>query len=343
MGSYEYANARIRALKGQLFDRADYTELAALGRLDDLIAHLAQSPYAEAIDTALGRYNGLRAVMEGCRLHQAHSYRQLRDFFDDQGMRLVRLLLARWDMFNLKTLLRGQRADVAPDQILESLVPAGDLDEVALRALVHEPDARATVVLLRAWNTAYGRAAGTALNEYAATNDWSVFETTFDRLFYAALLDGLGNSRNERLVREFLVREIDTANILTALRLRLARHGDVRFLAQHFLSGGAIGQAWLVTLASTVRDGEALAALRATPLAAAFDRMERVEIGLAQRALERHLLRYGADFFKRDPLTIAPAIGYLAAKQVEVRNIRLIAQGLALGASRAEIEHELMV
>jgi V/A-type H+/Na+-transporting ATPase subunit C len=343
MGNYEYANARIRALKGQLFDRAAYAELAALTRLDDLIAHLAQSPYAAAIDTALGRYNGLRAVMEGCRLHQAYSYHQLRSFFDDQGSRLVGLLLARWDLFNLKTLLRGQRADVAPDQILESLVPAGDLDERALRALVHEPDTRATVDLLWAWNSAYGRSARVALDKYTATNDWSVFETTFDGLFYVAILDGLGGSKNEQLVREFLAREIDATNILSALRLRQALAVATPVLAQRFLGGGTISRAWLVRLAREPRDDTARNTLRAAPLAGAFIGIERLDIGGAQRALERHLLRFGLEFFTRDPLTVAPAIGYLTAKRVEAGNIRLIAQGLAVGASRAEIEHELMV
>ena len=53
MCDYDYANARLRAMKSRLFDRRTYLELAALTRVDDLIAHLAQSTYANEIEAAI--------------------------------------------------------------------------------------------------------------------------------------------------------------------------------------------------------------------------------------------------------------------------------------------------
>ncbi len=219
MGDYDYANARLRALKSQLLTPSAYIELAALTRVDDLIARLAQSSYADEIRSALARFVGPRGVREACRLHLAGTYRRIRSFFDEEGARLVEILLARWDLFNLKTILRGQETGARAEEILEALVPAGRLDESALQQLVRQADPRATVDLLRTWNVPYAPLAYRALSEFDSAREWSEFEATFDALFYQQLLSALAKGdENDELVKEFLTREIDAANLMTALR-----------------------------------------------------------------------------------------------------------------------------
>ncbi len=345
MGDYDYANTRLRALKSQLVDRRVLLEFAALGRVDDLTARLADSPYGDEIRTALARYVGLRVVMEACRLHLANTYRKIRNFFDEEGAHLIGLLLARWDLFNLKTILRGQEAGTLAGEILEALVPAGDLDESALRMLVRQPDPTATADLLRTWNTGYAVAVRQALAEYTNTHDWGAFEMALDAIFYARLLGSLQKSEeNDGLVHELLAREIDTANIMTALRLREAGVGltedEVR---GRFLSGGELSREWLITLARAPRDEEALTSLRASKFGPPLSKVETLDIAKIQRELDRDLARFGIGFFSRDPLTISTAIGFITAKKVEATNLRVIAQGISLGLGRVEIEKELVL
>lgn len=339
MGDFGYANARLRAMKGRLFSRTNYDELLALERIDDVIAHLAQSPYAPEIDVALARYTGLRVVLEGCRLHLANTLRAIRSFFDADDVYLVRTLLARYDLHNIKALLRAQQADAAPDEILPALVPAGDLDDNALRALAHAGDATTTVELLRAWNVQYARLARTALAAWRASGEWQSFETTLDPLFGKLLVEQLGDGKNDRYVRELLQREVDATNLLTALRLRrTVSVRDEAGLAGQFLPGGQVARVWLHELARAPRDDLALAVVGQSRFSEELGDLGNLDIGEAQRALDRHLARFGQSYWQRDPLSIAPAIAYLAAKRVEVANVRVIAQGVALGLHRAEIE-----
>ena len=345
MGDYDYANARLRALYSQLFERRTFLEFSALTRVDDLTARLADSTYGDEIRTALARYVGARVVMEACRLHLASTFRKIRGFFDEEGSRLVSVLLARWDLFNIKTILRGQESHTPAGQILEALVPAGDLDESSLRTLVREPDPTASADLLRTWNAGYAGAVRQALAEYANTHDWSAFESALDTTFYGKLFGSLQKSEeNDGLVREILAREIDCANIMTALRLREAAGGwsedDVQ---RRLLTGGELSRDWLLALARATREEEALAALRSSKFGTALTKVETLDIAKIQHELDLDLALFGIGFFSRDPLTMATAIGFITAKRVEATNLRVIAQGIALGLGHTEIEKELVL
>lgn len=345
MGDYDYANARLRSLKSQLFERRTLVEFAGLSRVDDLIARLAESAYGEEIRAALARFIGPRVVMEACRLHLGATYRKIRGFFDEEGTRLVGVLLARWDLHNLKTILRGQEARTPAGEILEALVPAGDLEESALRTLVRQPDPTATADLLRTWNAGYASAVRQGLTEYANTHDWGSFEATLDSLFYSRLFHSLQKSeQNDGFVNEILAREIDTANVMTALRLREGGQGlGEEQVQRQLLNGGEIPRAWLVSLARTGREEEALSLLRTSKFAAALAQVESLDLAKVQYELDRDLARFGISFFSRDPLSISTAIGFITAKKVEAMNLRLIAQGIALGLARSDIEKEMIL
>jgi V/A-type H+/Na+-transporting ATPase subunit C len=351
--SYEYSNARLRAMKSRLFQAHTYNELLAYTRVDDLIARLAQSTYADEIQVALARYQGVRVVMEAGRTHLAHTLRTVRSFFDADGARLMSILLARWDLFNLKTILRGHGAGMPPDEILEALVSVGDLDEAALRALVRQTEPMAVADLLKTWNVAYAQAAREALAQLSSSHNWGAFEAALDSVFYTRLLSSLDPEReNDQLVREYLVRELDTTNVLIALRLRgefsaragRGARGELELtIDRHFLGDGTLSREWLAALLRAARDDDALTRLRASKFGAALSGVETLDMSKVQRALERDLARYGMAFFQRDPLSIATAIGFVAAKSAEVANVRLMAQGIALGIRHEEIEKDLMI
>ena len=341
---YEYANARLRALKSRLFDRRTYADWLALTRLDDLVARLAQSTYAAETHDALARYLGVRVVMEACRLHLAHTLRRMRDFYEDDGRRLVDVLLAGWDLFNLKTILRGHEAGVPPDLILEGLSPAGELDENALRALVRQTEARTMATLLSGWNPGYGLALRGALDTLASHHNWSRFEAALDREFIAGRLGRLDRDNdNDAMLRAFLAHKIDASNLMCALRLRRERGESMARPGDAMLPGGTMPLSWFVSLAGAQGDLEAVASIRSSPFGGALNAVDTLHVEQVQRALDRDLARTGIAYFQRDPLSIATAIGFATAKRIEASNVRLIAQGLALGLAREDIERDLIL
>lgn len=341
MSDYGYANARLRALRSRLLDRRALVEMASLGRLEDVIARLAQTPYADAIQEALGRYTGVRVVMEAARLHLAHSLRRVRSFYGPDAVHLVDALLARWDLANLKTLLRGQAAHARPEDTLAALTPAGVLGDAALRLLARQPDPAALGDSLRLWNVTYAQAVRSALTTTRAGHEGLGLEVALDREFYARILAGLGAGENDALVRAALAHDIDAANIMTALRLRRAG-APAETATPWFLPGGSLPIDSLLALTLASRDDEALALLRATRFGPPLASLESLDLIRLQRLLDGVRVRFGVAFFSRDPLTIAPAIGYIAAQSAETTNVRLVGQGVALGLPATDIERDLL-
>ncbi|MFN8472549.1 MAG: V-type ATPase subunit [Anaerolineae bacterium] len=345
MSDYGYANARLRAMRSRLFDNRAYDDMLGLTRIDDVIAWLDQSTWADDIEAALARYMGLRVVMEAARLNLTRTYARIRSFLEGEASRLLDVLLARWDLANLKVILRSQRAGVAPDTILEMLTPAGALDEAALRLLARQPDAEAMVNALRLWDAAYAGIVRDAVQEAGAREDPAALDYCLDRSFYKGLLAALRpDHENDDLVRQALAREIDSANVAAALRLRAAGASVAEEGARgFFLPGGSLSVQWLAALTHVERDEAVLAWLRETPLWEAVAHVERLDVVVVQSALDRACAAYQVGFFRRSGLSIAPVIAYIAAKNAEAANVRLIAQAVALGVARSRVEPDLVL
>ncbi len=355
-GEYEYGNARLRAMKSRLLGRPAYDELLSTANLDELIAALVRTPYQPDIETALVRYAGARCIAEAVRLNVARECRQIKSFFKGEPLQLIGALLERWDVFNLKTILRGHARGIPTDQIVESVVPAGELDAAALSALAAQPTIRATVDLLVTWRLPYARPLVAAMPAYVERGDLADLELALDRDRFEATLARLPvDDPDAALVREMLAAEIDTTNIMTLLRLTRVPDREAALRAHYatpdpaplLLPGGGLSAEQMSHLrqAGTVSDMARL--LIGTPYGILVEGQleayhQSGDLGLIQRALERWLILKGVSMFGRDPLSIAVAIGYLSAKQAEMANLRLIAYGKALGLERGAIGREMI-
>jgi V/A-type H+-transporting ATPase subunit C len=170
-------------------------------------------------------------------------------------------------------------------------------------------------------------------------------ENAVDRVFYENLLEGLTFDEASADYREFLRAEIDFRNARNALRL--ARSGADIDPAEYYIEGGTLFTAGeLSGLAANI--DELVTRLRESSygdqLSAALNDLEEADslIGF-ERALEAALLEYSRNLGNVYPLSVAPVVSYILAKEREVENIRAIARGREAGLSENEIEEELVI
>jgi V/A-type H+-transporting ATPase subunit C len=327
-----YINARMRGMKSRLLDHHALDTLILQPDLDSLLTELEKTPYRDDIIEAKGRYAGMPAIEHALRNNFVRTFRKILDFArKEEAEQYIRIFLHRWDIQNIKTILRGKNIHVTNDEILECIVPAGELDEPTLTELVRQQDVKAVIDLLATWRISYARPLTTAFPEFARTGDIGMLECALDRNYYEdALLTVSGRGSNNAMIRYILALEIDVVNIKTVLRM-IRDHVDPQEAKRFLIDGGlefdlkSLGR--LLTR-QTIEDALAdLASTRYHFLSGVPETALRAQkISVIEKELERYLVQQGTKAFRSDPLSVASLIGYFWAKYNEITNIRIISR-----------------
>ena len=360
MTDFDYGNARLRAMKSRLLPRRSLEELAEAGSVQGLITALTNTAYREAVEMALVRLTGIECLAEALRNDLVATLGKARAFFSGSAGDLAALVLRRYDVHNLKTVLRGLERHVPANEILANILPVGELRPADLAELARAASVRVAIDLLATWGMPLAR----PLLELRAVErggnggaELFEMELALDRWHMRTALEAAATLDSGSVLREALALDADAVNILTALRLvgvpaphlaaalpDRAGSGEVMIL---FVGPGRVPFDLLADAAHQESVPRAVERLAGTPYAeslmsaldayAASARLSVFEHALAQRRL-----RFAAGLLARDPLGIGVLLSYVALKTTEVTNIRAIAQGLMLGEKPDRIRAELM-
>lgn len=350
---YDFGNARLRVMKADLFDAVSYRRL--LGRdVEGLLAALAETPYRPDVEASLTRSRGLPALHRALSANLTRVLGGVSRFYGGRSGLAVALILSRFDVQNVVTILRAQARRVPSAETLRLLVPVGALGEVAAGEMSRQPNLRATVQLMAEWGVPrpdVARAVWGQLPGYERTGDLSVLETALMRAHAAGLARALAQEGDAVSDLEPILREeLDRRNLLVALRLRSARGlgGGREELEDPYVPGGRIPAASLATLADMDAPDDVLtrlARLEAPSLWRAPLDVWAVgeDLSRLERDLEVEATGWAISLFWRgDPLGIGIPTAFVAAKENEVRNLRLMAYGAEQGMPPATVGDELV-
>jgi len=351
---FVYGNTRLRARKAQLLTEADYDAL--LGRdLDGVRDALTQTAYRPEIEAVLARGAGALGLETAVRDHLARVLGEMRSFYRERARELVALLLSRFDLQNLLTLVRGRARAQPADVILRAVVPIGPLAHGPAEEIARRDDVTAAVELLITWRLPDP---DTAARLAAA---WPRFERTQDlaRLEHELAVAHAGRverslARAPETLRELVARERDATNVLTVLRLRAAlRAGELTELPppgpDRFLPGGRIGENALEEALRLPAPTDTVATLADAAHRPDWRRpLERYPAGgdlpLLQRQLEDARLRWALRLFLAgDPLGIDVPIAYTVGNENEARNLRIVAESAAGGEPAEAVRARLLI
>ncbi len=344
LSSYEYGNARVRAMKSRLLDRSDLEALTEAGGLQALIGALARTDYREGIEVALTRATGLDCITDALRRSLFDTLGRIRDFYGGRAGGMVATWLRIYDIHNLKTILRGLSKQASSDEITAALLPVSELTPSILTRLVSAPEPRAAIDLLA---TAQLPIAQPLINLRAESPGVGVLEMelALDKWYFQEAYRYLeGSYGGSRLLRAALAQEADLTNLLTALRFAHApaerrevqkRMGD-EGMDSLFVAPGRLPVELLVQVGEQDNLETAVRVLARTPYAPALRAGLRAysrsgRLSDVESQLRRFRLSWMAKLFIRDPLGIGVPLGYFALKTSEVINIRWVAFGIHQG------------
>jgi V/A-type H+-transporting ATPase subunit C len=330
---YGYINARIRAMRSRLLSHRALDDLILKPDLESLIADLENGPYREDIIEAKGRLSGILCIESALRQNFIKTFRKIQDFSrgEKEAKQYVAIFLHRWDVQNIKTILRGKNIHATAEEILDCLVPAGELDEVTLKELLKQPDIKAVIDLLATWQIRYAKPLTESFLGFAKSRDLAILECALDRYYYAdALATVRDPTYNNNLIRNLLSLEVDVVNVRTVLRM-VRDHVDPADAQRYLIGGGKeFNEETIALLLSLPTIGDVVKKLAAKQyrfLAGVPETAIRTQkISVIEKELERFLIKKGAGAFLLDPLSVASVIGYFWAKYNEITNIRIISR-----------------
>lgn len=346
---YGYCNARVRGMRSRLLKQSFMDGLMQAKDVNGIIQALMETEYGPDLEEQILHGRTGRQVDLALRANMVRTFRKVLSLVNDEAVDLLTTVLGRWDLFNIKTVIRGKHMHLDPAEVSDSLITVGQLSQIDLDELARQSDVRAVVDTLSTWELPFGPPLRAAMPEYMETGNLAVLELALDTFYMSWAANRLkGRGHNKRLVLRFLGVQVDTTNLLTTLRLLNADLEDVDPM-RFFMPGGLhVTESLFSELAGMSDVDEVYDRLKRTPYgrpveAVALKYIETGSVSVFERALEDLLFRRAFAAGQGDPLGVGILIGYLWAKANEVTNLRIVVKGVEVGMPESRMREELIV
>ena len=343
-GNYAYAVARVKAKKANLMGNDAYQKMLLMS-LPEISRFISESGYAKEITELTGKFDGINLIEHATYMNMARLLNGILDSTTGELHDTLAAYLEKWDIWNLKVILRGKSFGIDTDNLREDLVPAGNLDGASLEKLIALETEEDVLNMYSKMNETV--IPQSVIEAYKEQGNLAPIEDFLDKHHYERLLLSIDpSSRPTRLYQDFVRKEIDITNIETILKLKMEGvHGDE--VMKYYIPGGKdIDKKLATQLANAETVSAALNDL------AQLDFYENIKEALDADAnslrnivagLNKYKMEMTRSFSHLYPLSIIPIIDYMIHKENEVNNIRIIARGIESGLDKDTINGLLVI
>ena len=343
--SYEYLDTRLRFMKVKLLSPGQFKSLPELRDLEEMIHALAETDYGPEIEASSVEYSGYPLIENALVQHVQRVFSKLfRMAFDDARV-LMRVLLERFEVFNLKTILRGFHVGTDPEETALSLFPTILYPTAFYGELLKRDGISSVLDYLLSVGNRYYKPLSAAYAEYESSGKLAVLESAIDSFYFLGsrqTLQAIGDE-NATLVRQTLGTETDILNLVYALRVVEAGvESEEKY--KYILKGGErLAEALVRDLLSSPDKSSFVRKITGTYYQKKLSEIEEtITANDFQERLENLLYQENC---KLDPgrlFDIHLASVYIWRVNVEATNLRVIASGLWRHAPWEEVETRLI-
>ena len=325
------ASARAKARKAGLIDSTRMRQLIQQGP-DSIGVSIGELGYRSEMDLYASKMSGADAVEAALFHNLDNDLAQVMRFCQGHLRSLVAIYVERFDYEKAKTVLRAVNGG-ASDEVIESqILPSENPRNSPWLNIV-----RTTEGLQEAVDAMAGTPWGRILGDLEGDITLEEMENALDMQYFASSLKAVrGRDGNPRLLR-YLKMEIDHRNIMNEFRaIRMEMPFENR--VQMIIPGGKIDSTTMRQAAQSESDEELIESLRRS---SSFDDSGFDEAVSASKEIhsldpyaellshQRHAML--KRFAHLSPISPFPIIYYIERKALEVRNLRLLVRGKAVG------------
>jgi V/A-type H+/Na+-transporting ATPase subunit C len=338
--SYLYVNAKIMAKEGKFISSSRWEDLWACSSPGEIASLLEGTDYFPYLSEG--------AVSDSKELEKA-----ILEEFSSLGQEIAKIiprsswpikeyLLKKWDVINLRAIMRGIHGNAQKkNEIAYSFIEGGELNIAFFRTLIDAENMDDFVALLS--KTPYQSLAD-GLSNYNETKNLFFLEALLDRIFWEDIWLKVLKIKGIREFKEFLRICVETHNLKIILRAK--NDGLLLEDINIFL----IPDCTLVNELTSTFDEEDLSGLISlledtiyfeSLLNAQQDFEQTGSILAFELVLDNLIVKKAEDIRKKRPFGLGPLVGFLVAKDEEVKNLLAIVRSTEVTLNRNEIREAL--
>jgi len=344
---YAAVYAKVHTRFSQLLSPGTWEDLLSASDLPEFIRRLEGTPYRAVVDLESDEGVDLAHLERSLRGHSAQAVRSLLRFMPPGPRDLLAWRWRRFELDNLKTVLRAVKRQVDPERARATLVPLGEASAIPWEVLLEARSVSAVVDRLT--DTFYGRALEPALDRYHREDRLFVLEVRLDLVYFRRLLEkieGLGGQDRKEAER-FLGIMIDSQNVLWAFRYREYYGLSPEEILNYSLHRGVKVD---VSTIRRVAQGASLLAVMQDVWDGILSGLDRLE-GLsdeealvhAEGIFDRFMFKQARQVRTGYAMHLGIVLGYDVMLETEVGDLVTIAEGKAGGWSAQQIRPYLTV
>ncbi len=339
---HPYTYARVCAMKNKLVKRDQYHRLLKM-KVHEILKFLQETTYKQEVDELAISHAGAGAIETVLNKNMIRTLNKLKRISDGNLAIVIGKYLQRYDIYNIKTILRGLFTKSKPEKIESMLLTVGELKKTVLTNLIHKDSVEEGVELLQKMIPDLNMKK--ALEAYKENNNLFELENVLDHYYYNNLLAFAETIAGQgELFKIFLLHEIDILNIKTILRLKREKI-EAREIEKYLFYGGArLDKKTLLKIIKIDDLGIIIERIKKAGYSKTLgNNMENSSLIDIENHLKHYLLERANLLMHQHTLSINVILGYLLAKEIETRNLKILVKGKRLGLEESFLERELVI
>lgn len=333
-----YTYARISAMKSLLLSKADYDKLMKL-EFNEIIKFLQDGVYAPEINSLSIKYSGMKLIESALNKHLERIFTKLKMISDPSIEYLLVQYLKRYDFWDIKTILRAKLTNMPEEELMDMLLPLGALKATKLKKFLRLSSKE---ILEQNGLVQFKQE---EIDEFERTKDLAKIENLLDYYYHLNSVEFTKKIPKEgKLFQEFFRYEFDIYNIKLLMK-KVVFELDDDYIKRYIIwEGNDLNRNNLAALLakkdmpSLIRELSKTNYRKILPELKDKDALLRYEI-----LLEKFLLQKSVILYHQHPLTVDVVLGYMFAKEIEIRNLRVIIKSKKLEFTEDYVKNLLVI
>ena len=320
---YTYPNARVRAKIGKILNEKQIAELAESESLEEVQNFLrGHKDYAKFVD----KY----PIEQALDANLAESYDLLARIAPGDLKPTFDLMLDQWDIKNIKSVLIAREAKLNEEETRELLVPYGELKDDQDK-LIEADSVQDLIVALE--GTPYAKILEEALPDYNENKTLLTLESALDNYFYERLLVKSSSQAddNTRMLHSYIGTKVDIANIKIILRAK-ADNLTYDQIKPYVIDNGYQLRGWKLKEFMESEDmNSLLSSIESSEYGSIIsdhipEYNSTKSITVFDEALDSYERNMAKNIFRKKPFGVGPIVGFMNKKEIEIKNLKIIAR-----------------